>query len=396
MRVGAIVFDPPMAMGGSDRTVVALNGGWASIGGTPARRIQGVTGLPSDVVWLTNLDYVAFNNLKLNMHSNFRSAGWLRTAFNQIAMEFGVGDATGKAKEAAETISLVAHRVAAHSSVELDVSIEKTHTRLNENFAERMGLDRSKLPDAHHRVFETISQHPQVTVVQSVGYGRGRVNSMTVRRNRLTHARYLLSQQVPPDTGWRLVDTPLSDAELERMTQPFVVRCRLTDFKPLVAETLSWGSGAKNVREWLTDVEWRVVRQHAKVEVRSALICDEQWVDLEPYRKMLPDDNLSELSYSLGLVAEQIWTALTNQRPRFGGVRGTTARAAWLRSLDRMSLFDFALRLGSHTSVNVLSYGVGAAVLSVPEKGMPLLVKAALEEGLMPPMGGFQEARAGA
>ena len=75
MRIGAIVFDPSSVIGGSDRTVVSLTGGWASVGGTQARRIQGITDLPNDVIWLTNLGYTAFLAAKLNMHANFRNEG---------------------------------------------------------------------------------------------------------------------------------------------------------------------------------------------------------------------------------------------------------------------------------------------------------------------------------
>ena len=113
MRIGAIVFDPSSVIGGSDRSVVSLTGGWASIGGTPARRIQGIADLPNDVIWLTNLGYSAFLAAKLNMHANFRNEGWLRTAFEQIATELGLGRNTGKAKETAEVLSLIAHRVVA-------------------------------------------------------------------------------------------------------------------------------------------------------------------------------------------------------------------------------------------------------------------------------------------
>lgn len=393
MRIGAIVFDANN-IGGSDRRVVSLAGGWASIGGTPARRIQGVSDLPSDVIWMTNLGYSNFRNAKLNMHANFRNDGWLRTTFNQIAEEFGLGQSTGKAKEAAEVLSLVAHRVVAYSCKELNIQVQ-SHARLNDDYATEMGLDRCRIPETHYSTFETIAGHPYVSVIHGVSFGRGTATSLTLRCNRLTYARLMLSHKVPPDTGWELVKQKLTDADLERMDKPFLVRCRITNVKPIMAEALSWGSGSKLIREWLTDVEWRVVRQYADVELRAAMVCEQGYQSLDSYAAMLPQGAVDELSYSLGLVAEQVWTALMNKQPRSGQTPGFPVRAAWLRAIDRMQMFDYAQRMQSRRGVTLLSYGMGNVVVRVPEGGMRNILDMAMDTGLMPPMAGFIEARTG-
>jgi len=393
MRVGAIVFDPSTVIDSSDRSMVALTGGWASIGGTPARRIQGIADLPTDVVWLTNLGYSAFFSTKLNLRANFRNESWLRTSFEQIATEFGLGRNTGKAKETAEVASLIAHRVVTYSCTKLNIQVCR-HTRLNDDYAEMMNLNHCRIPDVHYAIFETIAGHPHVSINQSVSFGRGTASSSTLRCNRLAYARRMLSHQVPPDTGWELVKQKLTNADLERMDKPFLVRCRITNVKPIMAEALSWGSGSKSIREWLTDVEWRIVREHAEVELRSVMVCEQGYASLDRYAQMLPHGVIDELSYSLGLVAEQVWTALMNKQPRASRITGYPARAAWLRAIDRMQMFDYAQRMQSRRGVTLISYGMGNVVVRVPEGGIKAILDAAVDVGLVPPVASFMEAKA--
>ena len=394
MRIGAIVFDPSSVIGGSDQSAVSLTGGWASIGGTPARRIQGISDLPNDVIWLTDLKWSSFMTAKLNMHANFRNETWLRVSFDQIATEFGLGRKTGKAKDTAELLSLIAHRVVAYSCKELSVQVQ-SHARLNDDYATMMGLDRCRIPESYYSTFETIAGHPSVSVLQSVSFGRKTIPSMTLRCNRLAYARRMLSHKVPPDTGWELVKEKMTDSELESLDKPFLVRCRITNIKPIMAEALSWGSGSKSIREWLTDVEWRVVRQYAEVEPRAAMVCAQGYESLDTYSAMLPNGAVDELSFSLGLVAEQVWTALMNKQLRSNRITGYSARAAWLRAIDRMQMFDYAQRMQSRRGVTLLSYGMGNVVVQVPEGGAKHILDMAVDVGLMPPMAGFIEARAG-
>lgn len=393
MRIGVIVFDPSNVISGSDRSVVALTGGWASIGGTAARRIHGISDLPNDVIWLTNLGYSSFLAAKLHMHANFRNEGWLRTSFEQIATELGVSSKAARPKETAEALSLVAHRVIAYSCRELGIQVQ-SNSRLNEDYATAMRLDRCRIADMHYSTFETIAGHPNVSVIQAVGFGRGTSSSTTLRCNRLSYARRMLSHPVPPDTGWELVKQRLSDSDLERMENPFLVRCRITNIKPIMAEALSWGGGSKSIREWLTDVEWRTLRQYADIELRAAMVCEQGYENMDRFAAMLPPGDSDELSYSLGLVAEQVWTALTIKQPRTGKVPGFCARAAWLRAMDRMQMLDYAHRMLTRRGVSLLSYGMGNVVVRVPEGGINHILDMAVDVGLLPSMSSFIEARA--
>lgn len=393
MRIGAIVFDPSTVMQTRDQRAVAIVGGWAAVAGGSAIRIQGISNLPSDVVWMTNLRYDDFRALRLFAHANFRCDGWLRSNFDQIARELGLETSTGKAKDTAEAMAWIGHRVIAYACREHGVAL-KSHYKLNDDYAVRLGLDRSRIDNAHHATFASVSEHPMVAVIQPVALSRNTAPIIPLRFNRLGYARHMLSHKVPPDTGWKLMTKAAPQSEWERMEQPFMVRCRITNVKEQVAAILGWGSGAKGVREWLTDVEYRTVIQYASVEVRSALVCEEPFVSLGEYAALLPATGLSDLSISLGLVAEQVWTSLMNKQPRIGDANGTTARAAWLRSIDRMTMFDFAMRMISRRNLPIMSYGMGALSVRAPEGALPSIIDTAVDVGLMPPVGAFRESKA--
>lgn len=389
MRVGAVFFDESGNIVANDRTVVALSDAWASVSGEPARRVQSVHELPSDVLWLTNLTWNNFFKAGLTRHPNFRSDGWLRTMFGQIASELGVHTSDVSADITVSAMSAIAQRVANIAIDDYKVKIKAA--RLNEDFAAALKTPTSSLPEAFYPFFESIADHPSVSVIQTANYSASSP-TVTLRRNRLVHASQVLATPVPPDTGWELeraVGTG-SDQWLESITNPFLVRCSVSNVNPMVAEVLSWGSGSRQVREWLTDIEWRIVRELGDVTVHAALLCTKE-AQVLPQAAMLPTGPISALSYTLGLVAEQIWTAMVSRMRHKDSLR-YSAKAAWLRARDRMSMFDYAQRLHAR-GVVVMSYGVGNVVARYPEGGLRRTLDIATDLSLMPPASKFTEAR---
>lgn len=392
MRVGAVYFDPSNHIVASDRTLVSIDNAWASISGGQARRVQSIHDLPSDVIWLTNLTYSNFFRAGLQRHPNFRNDGWLRTLFNQLVAELGVDASCTPADTTVSTISTIAQRTV--SVAQTNYGVTPKSKRLNEDFATAMGIQRSAIPDMFYSHFDSVASHPSVSVIHSTNYGAG-LPTVTARRNRLIHAREVMATPVPTDTGWELKKITAQercDNWLESITTPFLVKCTVSNVKPMIAEVLSWGSGSRDVREWLTDIEWRVVRQHGEVSVSAILINQNPAVTL-PQARLLPSEPLSELSLTYGLIAEQIWTAITNKLTYKGDVSRHTAAAAWLRAADRMIMFNYAQNLYGR-GLNVMSYGVGNVVLRYPENGLRRCLDIATDIGLMPPANKMAEAAA--
>ncbi len=389
MRVGAVYFDESGNIVANDRTVIALADAWASVGGEPARRVQSVHELASDVLWLTNLTWNNFFKAGLTRHPNFRSDGWLRTLFGQITTELGVHGDDASPDIAVEAMAAVAQRVANVATDDYKVRIKSA--RLNEDFATALKAPACGLNDTYYPFFESIADHPSVSVIQTANYSAASP-TVTLRRNRLLHAAHVLSTPVPPDTGWELERSVGSgqDHWLESVTRPFLVRCTISNVNPLMAEVLSWGSGSRQVREWLTDLEWRIVREFSDVQVHAALLCSKP-AQVLTQAALLPTGAMTPLSYTQGLVAENIWTAMVS-RQRHKDAYRYTAAAAWLRASDRMTMFDYAQRLHAR-GVVVMSYGVGNVVARYPEGGLRRTLDIATDLSLLPPSSKFAEAR---
>lgn len=381
MRAGAVLFDLDNFITANDGTSISLDRAWASVGGAPARRVQSLHDLDSDVVWYTNLNHNQMWQARLHEDPKVRTSGWLRTSLFQLTDELGI-DAHAVAPDvAASALATLASRVIEVAERDYGVRPQSRY-QLNEDFAARLNAPRSAIPDAFYDAcFKDIAEHVTVTVVANQSHS-AYSPTVTFRNNRVRHAREVLATPVPPDTGWRPYALA-HEENLDDLRLPFLADCKITDVKPAVAEILSWGIGAKRQRTWITDIEWRVLRELATVQIKRVLVCD-QPAEVLPQASIVPDYPHAELSVTAGLIAEQIWTALTMSRPYRGADKRFTAAAAWLRSADRMRMFRFAQSLyaqGLHVSL----YGVGNVVVRYPEGGLRRAIEIASGAGLLPP-----------
>ncbi|QRD58255.1 hypothetical protein H8Z75_23420 (plasmid) [Xanthomonas citri pv. citri] len=393
MRAGVILFDLADNIVGSDRTIVNLEGAWASISGSDAVRVNSVHDLPSDVLWLTNLNFNSFFRAGLSRHPNFRRSDWLRATLAQLIEELGVAANTTATHKTASTMAVLVQRVLNVAMKRYGVQPSARNGRLNADFAERLGVKRCAIPDDLYPIFQSIAEHPSVNVIHNINH-TALAPTVTVRRNRLAHARRIMGTAVPSDSRWeRMRRVQSDDGWLEKVETPFLVKAEITNVKPVIAEVLSWGGGSRNMRDWLTDIEWRVVRQYGTVYVREALICREQATPLVQQDK-LPTSEVANLSITEGMIAEQVWTAFTVGQAYKGNESRFNAAAAWLRSEDRMAMFDYAQKLYAR-GLDVQSYGVGNVVLRFPERGLKRVLDIATDLGLIPPAAKFAEAAMG-
>ncbi|QTP13331.1 hypothetical protein [Serratia symbiotica] len=394
MICGVAIFDLPESTT-QKKDIKSLDSLWACVAGENAKRLKSLHDLRTDVIWLTNLDSNIFKTLKLFSMPNLKSETWLRTKFAQIQQELGLDENHVTPKVVAEQMAMIVQSVVNYSNKHYGVF---PHSQtLNADFAKVFNAPVSNLPDALYAHFSPLVQHTLVAVVSS--FARSNTNSsMTVKPNRLRHAREVLSTKVPLDIGWesgvRIPNTK-TDSWLETIDTPFLVRFSLNNINPDIAEILSWGAGSQVPREWMTDVEWRVIREFCDIQVKDILINRNPGVILKQH-SMLPAGTYDELSYTCGLVSELMWTSLTT-KVRAGNDASNkhyTAAAAWLRSADRMAMFRHAQRL-SADGCNISMYGTGMIILSHPEGGLSHYLKIAVNNGLMPPTAKFQENKGG-
>lgn len=390
MMCGVAIFDLSESID-RKRDVQQLDALWACIAGEEAKRLKSLHDLRSDVVWFTNLDANVFRTLNLYRMPNLRGDTWLRTRFVQIQQELGLDEDHVTPKVVAETMSIVVQNVVDYAREHYDVS--PSSRSLNADFAKVFNAPVSNLPDAWYMHFEPLVKHSLVAVVSATA--RSTTNAyMTVKPNRLSHARQILSTPVPLDVGWEQgirIPNVKSEKWLESIETPFLLKFSLKNIDPAVAEILSWGAGSQVPREWMSDVEWRVLREFCDIEIKEILINRNPGVLLKQHA-MLPSGQFDELSYTCGIVSELMWTSLTTKVKigNHGSQKNYTAAAAWLRSSDRMIMFKHAQRLNAEGCLISL-YGTGMVTVSYPDGALSQYLKTAVSNGLMPPSSKFQE-----
>ncbi|MDB6009976.1 MAG: hypothetical protein JWL65_2226 [Gammaproteobacteria bacterium] len=396
MRCGVVLFDSANNIAIGDKTFASLDNGWASVGGEPAVRVTSIHDLSSDVLWITNLTEEQFYRASLTAHPNFRSDGYLRSTLRHIYSELGVDPSYVPPDTVACVLATIVQRVVDFATSRHGVTVRSKS--LNEDYAAALGAPRSHIPAEIYSMFEGSAQHSYVRAVATNAYLHNG-QTLTLRRNRLVHARELFAQSVPPDTPWEFIPRhklPASrediDARLEGTHTAFLARCEVKNIHPRVAEVFSVGGGARAIREWLTDGEWRQAREWADVECRALLVCGAPSAPL-PQAKQLPGGAYAPLSFTCGLTAEQMWTAMTMRRgsrdePRF------TAAAAWLRARDRVVMFSHAAQLHAK-GLTVWGYGGGNVVVMYPDGGLRHALDTALESGLLAPASKLLEVRRG-
>lgn len=391
MKIGAIMFDRESVYA-KDRALSSIEGGWASVEGEQAQRFLSIHELPSDVYWFTNLSFHDFYSMNLFQHPSFRNEGWLRTSFRQIAHELGL-DTGASPDVAVRNIALVASRVV--SLAKRNAIVTRLHSgKFNEDINIGTGIDFtaiSRTPDLAQRAFDNIAEHAAVSVLKGSNYEAGQ-KTITLRANRVFHARKILQSPVPHGISWTLRHPEFGGHDhdaLDALETPFLLNITVSDVNPLVSEVLSFGSGAKAPREWITDTEWRVIRDIADIQINAVLVSTEP-ARISKLASFLPSGRLDELSYSCGLFAEQLWTSLTNPvKQRMNG-KHYAAIAAWYRAIDRSTMFQYAQKLHSR-GLSILSYGVGAITLRYPDNGLGAILEAGIDLGLLPPISKVME-----
>lgn len=390
MKIGAIFFDSANSSLGTTGDSSALGSGWASIAGSSPVRVQSIHDLPTDTIWLTNLTYSSLCQSKLNEHPNFRSDAWLKTPVKQLVAELGVDCGRNPVDTACVVISTLAHRVVDVSNVNYGVSPRSQS--LVSDFAEAIKAPATDTPDELAPVIDPIAGHPAVSVIRSSG-GLESTASVLLRKNRLFHADRVLSTLVPIGGTWLKEKTSTLEGHhqwLEQVNTPFLVECSISNLDPITAEILSWGSGSSTPRNWLTNIEWNVVRQFSDIKIGRVYIYSDEGMVVDQH-SLLPQGPHAALSMTSCLIAEQLWCSMLLKKPAYGMKSNYTAASAWLRSTDRMEMFEYAKRLYS-AGLDVIRYGNGNVIVNYQNGGLSRIMDVATDLGLMPPTSKFLEA----
>lgn len=385
-QLGVAWFDDPHV----------ADAGWASVGGEPAQRINGINGLRSDVTWVTNIPYKDFRNLNLGATPHVRDSQYLRSGVDLIGKELGLLD---DASALAEALSSIGAHATAEGERRFGVKPGDSGYRYNVALSPRVipSFVRERPRGAMSADIEEACR--QATQANQAMTGKRRPPGSTAHSfvfPRTAYARYLLTRPMPVGSEWSQLRFSSGEVvfgsvegvavkgtksvlgRLEELSRDKAVLLRVnvlaTDrfFRPFA----TFGAGAMGPRAWATLPEVVEMSRYAKLALLGGHLAP-----LGQLPEALIPDVEQEYSYSRGLFFENLWVALAS--PIDGST--PTALGAYLRAHDRV-LCGRAAEAFARQSFTVGSFGTGRVTVYLRRGEEGEATRLALSLGLLPPL----------
>jgi len=380
MRFGAVFFDDPKNPAD----------GWACIHGQDSERIAGTGDLPTDVIWISNLDFSNSLRAGLISHPNIKQSQFFRTDISALCREFGFteGDNLEASIYFAEIFDRVVRLLIKHYNVK---SLKMT---LRDTLRPRLlGPDKwfgkKDLDLAIDNAWQSYQQCEGRTPKGS--------KILAFKFPRLDYARKILQFPVPVGE-WRQVRitkdniiTPQDVAE-KFAEKPILCKIVVRDVDPEISDLVSFSNGANNSRVWATGQEIYYLSKVAHVEIKAAFVCT-RYGAANYNRQLIDEGKAGELSVSCGLIAENHWAAMSYPYTIGSGKDKLvikSPRATWMRSWDRMLCFVAAKKFVD-AGFHIKSYGNGGIIIAVPPSMLDYALEIASELKIVPPIHAINE-----
>jgi len=352
-----------------------------------------VSDLPSQTLWITNVNLRDLIELGLHRNPKIAHEGYFRTRIAQMIQELGI-ESLELEKQAAFLAELLG-AVAEMGRIELGLTQYPTRS-----FVQAVGQ------------LNGYREHPVGTPIHTISEQACQRYTATERARRLENAevfsfwmpRYewaneLLEMGLPVSENTKVVPaTSLPAAgrdavELVHWAEenkiPLFAQIRISQIEENIGRLINYGAGAqdietggysgRNQREWCALPELSVLAFSGEIEVLKVVAAG-GWARSGLH---LNKERVARVSYGYGLLCENIWSGLTRRPDSFGKV-SKTLQTAWLQSVERMKCLRVAERLQS-LGMDVLNYGNGRITVACPPSVRALIPQAALEESMLYP-----------
>lgn len=387
MRWGVVYFDAAL-----DRRAVRRQGaasiiareGWAAIDGREAFRITKIADLPSDTVWMSNLEADAYRSNGLSKSPNHVPNYYLKTDVRQIAAEIGADTEHERVSVIVQALSEVFSRTMRlvekyYGTAEL--GLENNRKKLEFLLAQSVGRKTHAVDAGLNQAMEQAWQKRVYAMGQPIPRNWWQC---TLRRNRYVHAYEVLDTPVPSSHNWEFVDVgKMPEGNKARLDwlctndKPVLARIRVADGRGLEAQITSFGSkaNASLAREWVCGPElYWLSKYYSTIEVQGAYICNDGYVPPPELRKFPPPNDFCLSSISMGLLTENFLAFM--YEPTLAPM-GQTAyyypHAVWYTTMDRFFCFAQTTKLirlstlgGGYGGFRFSSYGNGNLQIAVP------------------------------
>lgn len=212
----------------------------------------------------------------------------------------------------------------------------------------------------------------------------------------VNHSKKILQTQLPQGEWNQIEDIPHFPEEIkewfDQRKTPYFAKVILSNFDEQYFSLINFGSVTpeKSERQWVTGVE--LEKLFGKVDITILDAWESEKIVVLPEIIMTEIAALpviSDLSYSLGLFMENVWTGLSlNSLPNFRNKKAERFQniiGPFLRAADWSYCFDKAVAL-KDSGFSIASYGVGTITIDASFQTDEEIALAALKHELIPPV----------
>lgn len=379
--------------------------GWASAEGEEAIRIEGTNMLASNTIWLTNLNWAAFNiQSEMNKVSRLRQSDYFPVPIAQIMKEWNrdpasSGDYTATfCSQVFSRVMNIVFRLAKSCNPSIKMRDFFVHGSLRDDI--KVLLPKLDFPtgEAESLLLPGSSYEHLTRTSLSIPKGSKMIKLV---QPRLSYATSLLTSPVPSGEFRHMTRSDLRRESSDRVNWVYHNHC------PVMAEILiddahndlsrvynfgsSLDSNKRNVRAWAAHPEFLALSSFSTMRVNSAYIGTSYTTlgdMLPPAIQEFLNTPFSDISWSAGVVAELIWKTclLTKPRPR---TRSKTDKmplswqGLWLKAADKAMMFAPSMALFD-MGYTVVTYGSGWIQVYIQDEQRRDVISDALGLGFMP------------
>lgn len=372
-------------------------GNWACEYNKEPFSFMSASDLPGQTLWITNCQFGDLKQFGLNLNPKIADEGYFRTRIKQIVTELGLSQYAPD-QQASFLVSIIGNalEMMKRQLNLIHIPANSLAQAVGHLFGVREGAPNSALLQVSELACQRYTQCERERRLE-------KVEIFPLWFHRVDWARDLLTQPLPASEDIRVIppaSLPSSGQDVALLVKwaqennlPLFARIKINALESTVGRLLNYGAGAsalrgetfngasyetRNMREWCALPELAVLAGAGEVEVLEVAISN-GWMRT-PVKVL--DTKASSVSYSYGLVAENLWVGITRRHNDYRQSR--TLTTAWIQSIDRMRCLLAAEKLIEH-GMDIANYGYGRVTVVCPQSVKANVPQIARELGMLYP-----------
>jgi len=301
--------------------------------------------------WIADLPYTKYRNARFNQLSHLRPEQFLRIGVSNILRELGLKRNMEGAEVLGEFVDAIVEDM--ESIVGCDPHIQSY--RLNYGTLNRL------MPDYYAEVTRNSNSDIQTALKNAFQLNQGSVKSDHIKNAKLhhytlprvAHFEYIMNQMFPISNNWEEISGmkfPITTGTKRgdkvenfeevrtallnlHLSKACILNVHVKSMENNRMQGFAFGveGGKSNIRVWAALPEVLNLMNYAEVEIVGGIQTQSGYLPISPEI----DLNTNRYSYPRGIVAENIWTGLSDQ-VELNGVKHATGLGVYLRAYDRI------------------------------------------------------------